>query len=247
MKSKQASTQIQTLHELKQRIQELARPRHADLQLRFFKTGPGEYGEGDRFLGIAVPPMRALAREFQHLPVEAAKVLLLSPWHEERLIALFLMINHYQKADQKTREKLTEYYLSHARYVNNWDLVDASAHLLVGPTLSPQNTKRLETLARSKVLWERRIAMIATFHYIRQNIFEPTLRIAGILLHDEHDLMHKAVGWMLREVGKRDQSIEEKFLKPRYADMPRTMLRYAIERFPEPLRQAYLKGTIRES
>lgn len=245
MKYTKASTPIQTLTELRQRIHELAQPAHADLQLRFFKTGRGEYGEGDRFLGIAVPPMRALAKEYKHLPVDAAQVLLLSAWHEERLIALFLMINHYQKADQKMREKLTEYYLSHAKYVNNWDLVDASAHLLVGPTLSPKNTKRLEALARSKMLWERRIAIIATFHYIRQNIFEPTLRIASILLHDEHDLMHKAVGWMLREVGKRDQSVEENFLKPRYANMPRTMLRYAIERFPEPLRQAYLKGTLK--
>ncbi|HNV68427.1 MAG TPA: DNA alkylation repair protein [Candidatus Ozemobacteraceae bacterium] len=239
-----AHDHIQTLTDLKQRLQSLARPRHAELQLRFFKTGPGEYGEGDRFLGLDVPTQRALAREFRHLPLDAAKVLLLSPWHEERLVALLLMIGHYEKAAPKEREALTEFYLSHARYVNNWDLVDASAHLLAGPTFPATRTKRLETLARSGMLWERRIAVVATFHHIRQNQFEPTLRISDILLHDTHDLIHKAVGWMLREVGKRDLAVLEEFLKPRYAKMPRTMLRYAIERFPEKRRQAYLKGKI---
>ncbi len=247
MRAKQqtsAQEHSQTLSELKQRLQRLARPRHAELQLRFFKTGPGEYGEGDRFLGLDVPTQRALAREFRHLPLDAAKVLLLSPWHEERLVALLLMIGHYERADRKEREALTDFYLSHARYVNNWDLVDASAHLLAGPTFPATNTRRLETLARSGMLWERRIAIVATFHHIRQNEFGPTLRISDILLHDAHDLIHKAVGWMLREVGKRDQAVLEEFLKPRYADMPRTMLRYAIERFPERRRKSYLKGTV---
>lgn len=248
MRAKQrtdAPHQVQTLTDLKQRLQRLARPQQAERQLRFYKTGPGEYGEGDRFLGIDVPTQRALAHEFRHLPLDAAKVLLLSPWHEERLVALLLMIGHYAKADVKEREALTDFYLSHARYVNNWDLVDASAHLLAGPTFSATKTKRLETLARTGMLWERRIAIVATFHHIRQNQFGPTLRISDILLHDPHDLIHKAVGWMLREVGKRDQAVLEEFLKPRYADMPRTMLRYAIERFPEKLRQSYLKGKIR--
>ena len=233
-----------TLKALKQRIQELANPDDAVNLLRFFKTGPGEYGEGDRFLGIRVPQSRALAKEFRTLPLSEVKKLLHSEWHEERLISLYLLIEHFEKNSPDKQREIAEYYLSNAHRVNNWDLVDSSAHHLVGAWLPPESTSRLETLARSAMLWDRRIAVIATYWYIQRHIFAPTLKIAALLLKDPHDLMHKAVGWMLREVGKRDQKTEEIFLRKHFRIMPRTMLRYAIERFPEPLRLQYLNGTI---
>ncbi|NNF56676.1 MAG: DNA alkylation repair protein [Rhodothermaceae bacterium] len=223
-----------------------ADPDKACHALRFFKTGPGEYGEGDQFLGIRMPPLRDLARTFQPLPLGEIRGLLTSPWHEARMLALLVMVRQYKAArrDPAARDTLHRLYLDHTAHVNNWDLVDSSAPHLVGAHLRPDDRALLDRLAASSLLWDRRIAIIATFSFIRQGEFGDAFRIAEMLLADEHDLIHKAVGWMLREVGKRSQEAEESFLRMHYARMPRTMLRYAIERFPEPLRQAYLHGQV---
>jgi len=210
----------------------------------FFKTGPGEYAEGDIFLGVTVPVLRALAKEYQGLPFDETLQLLKSDIHEERLLSLLILILKYRKSDPPDREKIYNAYLGHSEYINNWDLVDVTAQHIVGDFLKDKDRSPLYELARSSSLWEKRIAILSTFHFIYNNDFEDTLKIARILISDPHDLIHKAVGWMLREVGKRDISSEEKFLKRHYKTMPRTMLRYAIERFPEGKRQAYLKGTV---
>lgn len=217
--------------------------RAANLQ-RFFKTGPGEYGAGDRFRGIRVPVLRGLARKFQDVALAEAGRLLQSAFHEDRLLALLLLIRHYDRGGQAARDKIHRYYLEHTRCVNNWDLVDASAPQLVGHYLTDRPKDTLTRLAVSRDLWERRIAIIATFYFIKQNNFDDTLRIARLLLTDPEDLIHKAVGWMLREVQKRETAVAEAFLQRHYRQMPRTMLRYAIERLPEARRQAYLKGTV---
>jgi 3-methyladenine DNA glycosylase AlkD len=217
--------------------------RAANLQ-RFFKTGPGEYAEGDRFRGIRVPVLRGLARKYQDLSLAEAGRLLQSAFHEDRLLALLILIRHYYRGDQVVRDKIHRFYLEHSRFVNNWDLVDASAPHLVGHYLVDRPRDTLTRLAASGNLWERRMAIIATFAFIKQNDFDETLRIARVLLGDPEDLIHKAVGWMLREVEKRGQAIAEAFLQTHYRNMPRTMLRYAIERLPEARRQAYLKGTV---
>lgn len=211
---------------------------------RFFKTGPGEYGAGDRFRGIRVPALRGLARKYQDLPLDATGRLLQSTFHEDRLLALLILIRHYYRGDQVVRDKIHRLYLEHTRFVNNWDLVDASAPHLVGHYLGDRPTDTLTRLAASGNLWERRMAIIATIHFIKQKEFDETLRIARLLLGDPEDLIHKAVGWMLREVEKRETTVAEAFLKTYYRNMPRTMLRYAIERLPEARRQAYLKGTV---
>ena len=230
---------------IENRLRRLADAAQAAVLLRFFKTGKGEYGEGDRFLGIKVPVLRKLVKEYCSTPLEEVARLLQSPTHEARLVALLLLVQAYERGDDTVQRRVFKLYLDHTDRINNWDLVDLSAPQIVGAHLASRSRRRLETLARSKSLWERRIAIVATHHFIRHNEFDTTLRIAEILLHDEHDLIHKAVGWMLREVWKRDQPTLERFLKPRCREMPRTMLRYAIERFPEPKRQAYLKGTVR--
>lgn len=211
---------------------------------RFFKTGPGEYGEGDVFLGIRVPPLRALAKRYKHIAREDALTLLHSQYHEARLTALFLLVNLYNRGDADQKEQVYSDYLNNMAYINNWDLVDSSALQIVGHYLFDKDRSHLKALARSDDLWERRVAIIATFYFIRQYEFQNTLEIAEILLYDEEDLIHKAVGWMLREVGNKSRSTEETFLQKNYQNMPRTMLRYAIEKFPETLRQAYLKGEI---
>lgn len=221
----------------------LASPELAVLQQRFFKTGAGQYGEGDVFLGIKVPPLRSLAKQHRDTDLNTIKTLLHSKYHEERLFALLLLMQFYERATEKERGVAFDLYLSNANLVNNWDLVDVSAPHIVGRHLATRPRKVLHRMARSSSLWERRIAIISTFYFIRNNEFDDTLSIAQTLLHDEQDLMHKAVGWMLREVGKRDLEAEETFLLQHYHDMPRTMLRYAIERFPEKRRQQYLKGT----
>ena len=208
---------------------------------RFFKTGPGEYGEGDRFLGVRVPALRKLARTHQSLPIDDALTLLTSDWHEERLLALLILIGHYRRGDTLAKQRVHDAYLANTRHINNWDLVDASAEHVVGPHVPPDELVVLERLAASENVWERRIAMLATFHWIRKREFQPALRIAGRLVNDPHDLIHKAVGWMLREIGKRDGKTERAFLRAHYRTMPRTMLRYAIEKFPEAERQRYLK------
>jgi len=219
----------------------------------FFKTGKGQYGEGDIFLGIVVPNQRLVAKKFIDASFEDIKKLLDSKIHEHRLTAVLILTYQFPKASEVRKKKIYNFYLKNAKQVNNWDLVDLSAQNIVGtylqslichPELVSGSRKVLYKLAKSKNLWERRISIVSTFTFLRNGDFEDTLKIAEILLNDQHDLIHKAVGWMLREVGKRDQKIEEKFLRKHYQKMPRTMLRYAIERFEEELRQKYLKGKI---
>jgi 3-methyladenine DNA glycosylase AlkD len=211
---------------------------------RFFKTQPGEYGAGDRFRGIRVPVLRGLAKKYQDLSLAEAGRLLQSAFHEDRLLALLILIRHYERGGQAVRDESHRFYLEHTRLVNNWDLVDVSAPHLLGHYLADRPKDILTRLAASGNLWERRIAIIATLHFIKQNDFDETLRIARLLLGDPEDLIHKAVGWMLREVEKRQTTVAEAFLQEHYREMPRTMLRYAIERLPEARRQAYLKGTV---
>ena len=233
-----------TLSDIRAELQQLADPVRATHSLRFFKTGPGQYGEGDKFLGLTVPQMRSLARKYRELGDDDALHLLASAWHEERLVALLLLVNGYRRGDEKRRERIHRAYLANSHWINNWDLVDCSAEHVVGPQIEPGEISLLERLARSKNIWERRIAIVSTFHFIKRNEFRPTLKIAAVLLGDTHDLIHKAVGWMLREVGKRDRKTLDGFLKKHYRKMPRTTLRYAIERHPERIRSKYLAGTI---
>jgi 3-methyladenine DNA glycosylase AlkD len=233
-----------TLAALRREIHACGSPERAAHSQRFFKTGPGQYGEGDRFLGLTVPEMRALARKYRSLSDADALALLASPWHEDRLVALIMLVSGYERGDPARRARIHRAYLSNTRYINNWDLVDCSAGQIVGGHLDSGDTSALERLARSKDLWKRRIAIVATFYFIKHNELQPTLAIAEMLLDDSHDLIHKAVGWMLREVGKRDRAVLDGFLEPRYRRMPRTMLRYAIERHPEQVRKRYLGGKI---
>lgn len=223
-------------------LKSLANPHIAAHSQRFFKTGPGEYGEGDRFLGIRVPHLRQTAKAHPNLPLSEIESLLHSPFHEIRLTAVILLANRFKKADAPTRLAIYQTYLANTAFLNGWDLVDASAHLIVGPYLENDSHEKLFELAHSPSLWERRISIMATFHFIRNNRFDTTLAIADILLHDPEDLIHKSVGWMLRELGKRNLAAEESFLQKHLPSMPRTMLRYAIEKFPEPKRLQYLNG-----
>jgi 3-methyladenine DNA glycosylase AlkD len=214
--------------QIEARLREIGDPEHARFVAGYFRTGPGAYGEGDRFLGIRIPALRALVREYRGVSVDAAATLLRSAWHEARVFALLLLVDAYKRGDAETREAIYRLYLRSTKYINNWDLVDSSAPYIVGAHLVEADRSVLDRLARSESLWERRIAILATQHFIRQNDFSTTLRIAEMLVDDRHDLIHKAVGWMLREVGNRT--------------MPRTMLRYAIEKFPPDLRQRYMRG-----
>ena len=233
-----------SVDDIGRRLEELADKEKARVLQRFFKTGPGEYGEGDVFLGIKVPVLRKLAKEYEGVALKEAKQLLRSSIHEQRLLALLILIRNFSKGDVGARKRIYELYLKNARYINNWDLVDVSAEHIVGAYLMERRKEQLTRLAKSDSLWERRISILSTFHYVKRNQFSETLRISKMLLSDEEDLIHKAVGWMLREVGKRHLPTEEEFLRAHYKMMPRTMLRYAIERFPEPKRQRYLKGKI---
>ena len=226
------------------KLRGLAKKENAEVAQRFFKTGPREYGERDKFLGIRVPVLRKLATEYQAISVEEAEKLLKSPIHEERLLALFILIRIYSKGAEPVKKRIFDLYLDNTEYINNWDLVDTSAEHIVGNFLLDKRKGPLYRLAKSKILWKRRISIMATFCFIKRLQYSDTLKISEILLHDKEDLIHKAVGWMLREVGKRNLPLEEEFLKAHYKDMPRTMLRYAIERFPESKRQRYLKGKI---
>jgi 3-methyladenine DNA glycosylase AlkD len=231
---------------IRARVRVLANPAIARHSARFFKTAPGDYGAGDRFLGIRVPAIRKIARESRGASLAAALTLLRSPHHEERLLALVLMVELFERADDAARAEIYAQYLKHTpRYVNNWDLVDSSAAQIVGAHLEKRDRGVLRNLARSPSLWERRVAIIATFWFIKKKSFDDTLEIAALLLRDREDLIHKAVGWMLREVGNRDLPTEERFLRAHYATMPRTMLRYAIEKLPERRRKAFLLGTAR--
>lgn len=226
------------------RLQALGNAEQARVLRKFFKTGPGEYGEGDVFLGLRVPETRKLAREYRDLPLQEVLRLLQSPIHEARLLALLLLVQAYRQGNAALQERICSLYLRNTARINNWDLVDVSAEHIVGAYLCNRSRLPLYELASSELLWDRRIAVMATFHFIRRGDFDETLRIAERLLGDPEDLIHKAVGWMLREIGKRDRSVEERFLALHYRIMPRTMLRYAIEKFEEDLRQRYLRGEI---
>ena len=229
---------------IRQTLRSLADAAIAEKSKRFFKTGAGDYGEGDRFLGIRVPVLREQAKKFEQTPLQEVQQLLKSPFHEERLCALFILVRQFRKGSSETKHRIYTLYLSNTLHINNWDLVDSSAYQIVGSYLETQDKSKLYELVKSKSIWERRIAILSTFHFIRQNQFEETLAISTLLLHDSEDLIHKAVGWMLREVGKRDLDREEAFLHEHYQQMPRTMLRYAIEKFPQSKRQKYLAGRI---
>jgi 3-methyladenine DNA glycosylase AlkD len=228
--------------ETSKRLREMGDKEDARFLQGFFKTGAGQYGEGDIFLGIRVPAIRKLAKEYNNLPTKEILSLLKSPYHEERLLALILFVNAFIKGDETIQKKIYDLYLANTRYINNWDLVDISAPNIVGAYLLTKNRKPLYQLAKSKSLWERRIAVLATFFFIKNNQFEDSIKIAGILLQDKEDLIHKAVGWMLREIGKRDTEREEAFLQKHCRTMPRTMLRYAIERFAPSKRRKYMSG-----
>ena len=229
---------------IQHRLKKLRNRHTAEVLRRFFKTGPGEYGEDDIFLGIQVPVLRKIAGEYEDLPLHEVKELLTSPVHEERLLSLLLLIRAYTNGTNRRKRRIYMLYLNNVHHINSWDLVDISAEHIVGAYLRDKSRNTLYRLAKSHRIWSRRIAMLATFHFIKQGEFNETLKVAGLLLSDKEDLIHKAAGWMLREVGKRDQRTEEDFLARHYKSMPRTMLRYAIERFPEPLRTKYLRGEV---
>jgi len=224
-------------------LHELADPTIAEHSQRFFKTAKGEYGYGDKFLGIRVPIIRKLVKQNEDVSLEVVERLLKSKHHEIRLFALLLLVSYFSKSS-RSRDEIYDLYLSHTQYINNWDLVDSSAHYIVGLYLKDKDRGVLYELCKSTSLWERRIAIMSTFYFIKHNQFEDTLRISQILLADEEDLIHKAVGWMLREIGNRDIAKEMSFLNEYYKVMPRTMLRYAIEKFEETERQKYLKGNV---
>ncbi len=223
------------------RVRAAADPKSAAILQRFFKTRPGEYGAGDVFIGVRVPALRAICRECNDLPVPQIRSLLRSRIHEERALALMLLVEAFRRADAAGRARIYELYLDSTAFINNWDLVDLSAPQIVGGYLQDRSRAPLRRLAKSHVLWERRIAIVATLHFIRQGDLDDTFGIADLLLADEHDLIHKAVGWMLREAGKRDGAALRRFLNRRSDRMPRTMLRYAIERFSPAERQRYLR------
>lgn len=233
---------MKTAKQIKSTLKKFAE-RTPGAKAKYYKTGKGDYAEHDKFIGVNVPTLRKLAKEVNALPMPELQDLLSSKINEERLIALFILINLYNASDSEIREDLYQFYLNNLRYVNNWNLVDASAHLIMGDYLVQQKESHksiLLTLSRSNNMWERRVAIVATWYFIRKNQFSWTLKIAKILLNDSHDLIHKAVGWMLREVGKKDIKILIGFLELHAHKMPRTMLRYAIEKFPETRRKHYL-------
>ena len=227
------------LNNLKYDLQELKDTKKAEIYARFFKTGKGQYGQGDIFLGITVPNQRTVAKNYLNLPLKDIQILLLDNIHEYRLTALIILVTKYKKSNNK--KEIVDFYIKNAKNINNWDLVDTSAPYILGDYLLDKDRTILYTFAKSKNLWGKRIAILSTFAFIKNNDFKDTINISEILLNDTHDLIHKAVGWMLREVGKKDQTLEEDFLKKHHTTMPRTMLRYAIEKFSEDKRQFYLK------
>ena len=229
------------LESLKKDLENLKDLKKAKILQRFFKTGKGEYGEGDIFLGIPVPKQRKIAKKYSNITLSNIQSLFGSKIHEYRLVGLLVLIFKYKESSVKDKEKIFNFYLKNIKQVNNWDLVDLSAPNIIGDYLLDKDRKILYKLAKSKNLWEKRISIISTYRFIKENNFNDTLKISEILLNDKHDLIHKAVGWMLREVGKKDQAIEEKFLTKYHKVMPRTMLRYAIEKFDENKRKFYLK------
>jgi 3-methyladenine DNA glycosylase AlkD len=233
-----------TAQEISKLLHKLADPVRAEHSARYFKSGPGEYGEGDLFLGIRVPDIRAQVKKCEAVSLEEIQELLMSAFHEERLFALLLLVRKFAKADDKENAAIYDLYLNNTHCINNWDLVDSSASQIVGSYLESRDRQILYKLAESASHWERRIAVISTFQFIGKNQFEDALKLAKKLINDEEDLIHKAVGWMLREIGKRNVAVEKSFLRLHYKKMPRTMLRYAIEKFPEQERRKYLSGEV---
>jgi 3-methyladenine DNA glycosylase AlkD len=232
------------LDELLKEVNSKADKKQAENLQRFFKTGPGQYGEGDVFLGIKVPVQREIAKKYIGLGLPKIQELLKSKIHEHRLIALLILVLKFKKDNEIERGNIFNLYIKNTRYINNWDLVDLSAPNIVGEFLADKKRDIIYNLAKSDNLWEKRISIISTFSYIKKGEFEDSLRIAEMLLHDKHDLINKAIGWMLREIGKKNQRILEDFLKKHYDRIPRTTLRYAIERFDENLRKKYLAGDV---
>ena len=229
--------------DVRKELKSMAEPEKAAILQRFFKTGPSQYGEGDIFIGVMVPQSRQVAKKFNQLPLGEVWTLLYSRVHEERLVALLILAWRYSSASSsREKEEIVKFYLDHIKRVNNWDLVDLSAPNILGAHLVDRDGRRrlLYRLAGSENVWERRIAIVATHHFIRNGDFSDTLKIAEMLMQDRHDLIHKAVGWMLREVGKRDAAAEKEFLEKHCSVMPRTMLRYAIERLSERKRRRYM-------
>jgi 3-methyladenine DNA glycosylase AlkD len=231
---------IDMLKQLQNELRKMDNPQKAKLLAGYFKTGKGEYGEGDMFLGLTVPVSRKIATKFIDLSFPEIKKLLLSKFHEERLVALLILVHRFKKGSDEEKKTIYEFYLKNTKGINNWDLVDLSSHEIVGVYLLDKDKNMLIKLAKSKNIWEKRIAVISTFEFIRNNKFDTSLVLAKMLLHDKHDLLHKAVGWMLREIGKRDLETEIGFLDKHYKTMPRTMLRYSIEKFPKDLKQSYM-------
>ena len=231
-----------TVRNIRRKLQQLGSKDKAKVLQRFFKTGPGEYGEGDVFIGVRVPELRRLVKEYPDITIKEVMQLLSSTIHEERFFALLMLVSKFSKGNETVKKRIYELYLQHTKFINSWDLVDGSAHQIVGAFLMDKSKEPIYRLAKSNNLWERRIAILATFHFIKHDNYSETLKISKILLTDDQDLIHKAVGWMLREIGKRHMSTEEIFLKKHHKRMPRTMLRYAVEKFPESKRQKYLRG-----
>ena len=236
-----ASRDRQTAAAVKREVAALADPERARFLQRFFRTGAGEYAEGDRLLGLTVPEQRLVAKAFRELPLVELEKLLASPFHEHRLIGLIVLVNQHERADDERKTELSRFYLQHLEGVNNWDLVDSSAAAMVGEHLKGDG-RMLDALVTSSVLWHRRIAIVSTFAELRAGRTALTFKIAERLLDDKHDLIHKAVGWLLREAGKRSHMQLREFLRKHYAKMPRTTLRYAIERLDVLDRKEWLKG-----
>lgn len=237
---------MRTIDLLKKDLQSFNDKKRGTDLLKFFQVFPGGYGEGDKFIGVTVPNQRAVSKKYyKEISIHEIEELLSDEIHEYRLTATFMLVLKYQKEkDENKKQEFVDAYIGNLERINNWDLVDSSAHLILGPHLMDRDTSLLYDFAKSENLWVQRVSIIATFHFIRNGKYEDALRISEMLLNHKHDLIHKAVGWMVREIGNRDFDVEYNFLLKHYKKMPRTMLRYAIEKFPEELRQRFLKGEV---
>lgn len=237
---------MSTLTDLKKDLRKFERPGKAKFLKRFFKTGKGEYAEGDKFLGLKTDETRSVAARYKDIGYKDIKILLASEIHEERMVAVMILVNRFKKGNLDIKKEVYEFFINNLSGINNWDLVDVSVPHIIGGYLylSKGNKNVLYNFAKSNNLWKERVGIMSTFYFIRNNEFQDTLKISEILLNDKHDLIHKAVGWMLREIGNRNLSVEEEFLKTHYQKMPRTMLRYAIEKFSEAKRKKYLESKI---
>lgn len=233
-----------TSQDVRKALRAAADPEKAAFYPRFFKAGKGEYAEGDKFIGVVVPEQRKIAKQFRALALPRVRSLLKDPYHECRLTALLILVEQFDRADEADQTRIVAFYLDHLDYVNNWDLVDTSAHRILGEWLKDKPRDILYKLADSGHLWRQRVSILSTLAFIKSGDFTDTVELAARLRDHEHDLIHKAVGWMLREVGQRDLEAEKRFLKKHYKKMPRTMLRYAIEKFPQEQRKAYLDGRV---